>query len=158
MRLMRELRPAGLAAAPLAGAILTLAAGVMLVVSAATPSVPNRFLLLAELAPGILIELSHFLSSVLGLILIFLAFGLRARLDAAWIATMVALGVSLPLTLLKGIVWEETAWLGALMLFLAPFRAAFSREARLLRMEITPGWLVSAAALVVGAGLLGMWS
>jgi len=47
MRLMRELRPAGLAAAPLTGAILTLAAGVMLVVSAATPSVPNRFLLLA---------------------------------------------------------------------------------------------------------------
>ena len=105
MRLLRELRPAGLAAAPLTGAILTLAAGVMLVVSAATPSVPNRFLLLAELAPVILIELSHFLSSVLGLILIFLAFGLRARLDAAWIATMVALAVSLPLTLLKGIVW-----------------------------------------------------
>lgn len=158
MRLLRELRPAGLAAAPLTGAALTLAAGVMLVVSAATPSVPNRFLRLAEVAPVLLIELSHFLSSVLGLILIFLAFGLRARLDAAWIATMVVLAVSLPLTLLKGIVWEETAWLGALLLLLAPFRAAFTREARLSRMEITPGWLVSAAALVVGAGLLGLWS
>lgn len=158
MRLLSELRPAGLAAAPLTGALLTLAAGVMLVVSAATPSVPNRFLLLAEMAPVILIELSHFLSSVLGLILIFLAFGLRARLDAAWIATMVALAISLPLTLLKGIVWEETAWLGALLLLLAPFRDAFNREARLSRMEITPGWLVSAAALVVGAGLLGLWS
>jgi len=158
MRILRELRPAGLAAAPLTGAILTLAAGVMLVVSAATPSVPTRFLLLTELAPTPLIEASHFLSSVLGLVLIFLAFGLRARLDAAWMATMVVLGVALPLTLLKGIVWEETAWLAALMLALAPFRAAFIREARLSRMEITPGWLVSAAALVVGAGLLGLWS
>ncbi|WP_300575684.1 bifunctional lysylphosphatidylglycerol flippase/synthetase MprF [Phenylobacterium sp.] len=158
MRILRELRPAGLAAAPLTGAILTLAAGVMLVVSAATPSVPTRFLLLTELAPAPLIEASHFLSSVLGLVLIFLAFGLRARLDAAWIATMVVLGVALPLTLLKGIVWEETAWLAALMLALAPFRAAFIREARLSRMEITPGWLISAAALVVGAGLLGLWS
>ncbi len=158
MRILRELRPAGLAAAPLTGAILTLAAGVMLVVSAATPSVPTRFLLLTELAPTPLIEASHFLSSVLGLVLIFLAFGLRARLDAAWMATMVVLGVALPLTLLKGIVWEETAWLAALMLALAPFRAAFIREARLSRMEITPGWLVSAAALVAGAGLLGLWS
>ena len=158
MRILRELRPAGLAAAPLTGAILTLAAGVMLVVSAATPSVPTRFLLLTQLAPAPLIEASHFLSSVLGLVLIFLAFGLRARLDAAWMATMVVLGVALPLTLLKGIVWEETAWLAALMLALAPFRAAFIREARLSRMEITPGWLVSAAALVAGAGLLGLWS
>jgi phosphatidylglycerol lysyltransferase len=41
---------------------------------------------------------------------------------------------------------------------LAPFRAAFPRKARLAQMEITPGWLVSAAAVVVGAGLLGLWS
>ncbi|MEW6017338.1 MAG: bifunctional lysylphosphatidylglycerol flippase/synthetase MprF [Pseudomonadota bacterium] len=158
MKLLREMRPAAMAVAPLTAATLTLAAGVMLLVSAATPSVPRRFLLLVEMAPVILIELSHFLSSVLGLVLILLAFGLRARLDAAWIATMVVLALSLPLTILKGIVWEETAWLAALMLALAPFRAAFSRKARLSRMEITPGWMISAAAFVVGAGLLGFWS
>ena len=43
------------------------------------------------------------------------------------------------LNVLKGIVWEETAWLAALMVALAPFRAAFVRQARLTRMEITPG-------------------
>ena len=158
MKLLRELRPAAMAVAPLTAAVLTLAAGVMLVVSAATPSVPTRFLALLEVTPVILIELSHFLSSVLGLVLILLAFGLRARLDAAWTATMVVLAVTLPLTLLKGIVWEETAWLAALMVALAPFRAAFVRQARLTRMEITPGWLLSATALVLGAGLLGLWS
>lgn len=158
MKLLRELRPAAMAVAPLTAAILTMAAGVMLVASAATPSVPRRFLALIEITPVLLIELSHFLSSVLGLFLILLAFGLRARLDAAWIATMVVLALSLPLTLLKGIVWEETAWLAALMLALAPFRAAFTRTARLSRMEITPGWMISAAALVLGAGLLGLWS
>jgi phosphatidylglycerol lysyltransferase len=41
---------------------------------------------------------------------------------------------------------------------LAPFRDAFPRNARLSRMEITPGWLVSAACAVLGAGLLGVWS
>lgn len=158
MKLLRELRPAAMAVAPLTASILTLAAGVMLMASAATPSVPTRFLALLEVAPVLLIELSHFLSSVAGLVLVLLAFGLRARLDAAWTATMVVLAIAMPLTLLKGIVWEETAWLAALMLALAPFRAAFGRQARLTRMEITPGWLLSATALVLGAGLLGLWS
>ena len=158
MKLLRELRPAAMAVAPLTASILTLAAGVMLMASAATPSVPTRFLALLEVAPVLLIELSHFLSSVAGLVLVLLAFGLRSRLDAAWTATMVVLAIAMPLTLLKGIVWEETAWLAALMLALAPFRAAFGRQARLTRMEITPGWLFSATALVLGAGLLGLWS
>ena len=62
------------------------AAGVMLLVSGATPSDPERFLWLARYTPIILIEISHFLSSILGLVLVLLAFGLRRRLDAAWVA------------------------------------------------------------------------
>jgi phosphatidylglycerol lysyltransferase len=157
-RTFRDLRPAALAAAPLTAAILTLAAGVMLLASGATPSVPIRFMKLLEVAPVYLIETSHFLSSLAGLALILLAFGLRARLDAAWVATLIVLVVAGPLALLKGLNWEETAALLALALLLTPFHAAFPRRARLTRMEITPGWLFSAACAVVGAGLLGFWS
>ena len=158
MRIARELKPAVLAAAPIVAAALTLAAGVMLVASAATPSVPVRLMRLMAFTPVELIEISHFVSSVLGLALILLAFGLRARLDAAWAASLIALLTAAPLTLLKGINWEETAALVALAALLAPVRAAFPRRARLTQMEITPGWLVSAAAAVAGAGLLGLWS
>jgi phosphatidylglycerol lysyltransferase len=158
MRFWREIRPALFAVAPLAAAVLTAAAGVMLLASGATPSTPERFMALWERTPPILIETSHFLSSILGLALILLAFGLRSRLDGAWGATMVALLAAAPLALLKGFVWEETAALMALALLLAPFRGAFFRKAQLTRMEITPGWLVSAFAAVLGAGLLGLWS
>ena len=158
MQIARELKPAAYAVAPITAAALTLAAGVMLVVSAATPSVPIRLVRLMAVTPVYLIEVSHFLSSVLGLVLVLLAFGLRARLDAAWAATMATLLVAAPLTLLKGINWEETAALAALFVVLLPFRGAFPRQARLSRMEITPGWLVSAFAAVLGAGLLGLWS
>lgn len=158
MRLARELKPAALAAAPMAGAMATLAIGVMLVASAATPSVPVRLMRLMAFTPVELIEISHFVSSVLGLALVFLAFGLRARLGAAWAATLAVLAAAAPLTLLKGINWEETAAVVAVAVLLAPFRQAFPRRARLAQMEITPGWLVSAAAAVVGAGLLGLWS
>ena len=113
---------------------------------------------LYEVTPALLIEVSHFLSSVLGLALIMLAFGLRSRLDGAYGATVATLLLAGPLALLKGFVWEETAALIGLAALLLPFRAAFPRRAQLTRMEVTPGWLLSAAAVVIGAGLLGLWS
>lgn len=156
MRFLRH--PAVTAAIPWTAALLTLALGVLLLASGARPSMPTRFVRLMDFEPAILIEISHFVSSVLGLVLVMLAFGLRARLDGAWVATIVTLLVAAPLSLVKGFVWEETAMLAALALALAPFHHAFPRKARLSRMEVTPGWLVSAACLVAGAGMIGLWS
>src|SRR4051812_16973875 len=158
MRVFKDLRPAAFATAPWTFALLTLAAGVMLLASGATPSEPVRFMRLIQITPVYLIETAHFLSSILGLALVLLAFGLRARLDAAWAATLGALLLGATLALLKGFNWEETAALVALAVALAPFHGAFPRKSRLTRMEITPGWLLSAACAVAGAGLLGFWS
>lgn len=155
---LKDLRPALLAAAPWLCAIIALSSGGMLLASAATPSVPDRFAWLMEFEPPLLIELSHFFSSLLGLTLVMLAFGLRRRLGAAWAATLIVLLVAAPLSLVKGYIWEETAILLAAAVVVAPFREAFERTARLSRMEITPGWLVSAACLLLGVGLLGLWS
>jgi phosphatidylglycerol lysyltransferase len=152
------MRPAVFAAAPFVAALLSLSAGVMLLASGATPSVPERFIALYEVTPTALIEVSHFISSILGMVLVMLAFGLRARLDGAWAATIATVLIAAPLALLKGFVWEETAALIGIAAALLPFRAAFPRKAQLTRMEVTPGWLLSAAALVIGAGLLGLWS
>jgi phosphatidylglycerol lysyltransferase len=158
MPFWRDLKPALYAAAPMTAAILTLAVGVMLLASGVTPSEPYRFMRLLAITPVFLIEVSHFASSVVGLVLVLLAFGLRARLDAAWGATMAALLIAAPLALLKGFNWEESTTLVTLAVLLAPFHGAFPRTARLSRMEVTPGWLVSASCAVLGAGLLGLWS
>jgi len=158
MSFLRDNRPAALAAAPWVAAICTLAAGIMLLASGATPSEPVRFMRLIQITPVILIETSHFLSSILGLVLVMLAFGLRARLAAAWAATIGAALVAGALAILKGFNWEETAALAALAVALAPFREAFPRVARLNRMEVTPGWLLSAACALLGAGLMGLWT
>src|SRR5580658_922339 len=99
---LRDLRPAMLAGAPGLLAVLTAAAGVMLLASGATPSDPGRFMWLAEHAPIILIEVSHFLSSILGLVLIMLALGLSRRLDGAWWAVVVVLPIAAILALFKG--------------------------------------------------------
>jgi phosphatidylglycerol lysyltransferase len=151
-------RPAVLQIAPKLAAALTLMAGVMLLVSGATPSDPERFGWLMSWAPLWLIELSHFLSSILGLALVLTAFGLNRRLDAAWGATIALSLAAAVLALFKGLDYEESLILVGLSLVLLPLREAFDRTARLSRMEITPGWLISAFLVVVGAGLLGWWS
>jgi len=130
MRFLKDLRPAALAFAPWTAAILTLAAGVMLLASGATPSEPARFMRLIQVTPVYLIEAAHFLSSILGLVLVLLAFGLRARLGAAWGATMGVLLLAATLALLKGFNWEETTALVALAVLLAPFHGAFPRSSR----------------------------
>jgi lysylphosphatidylglycerol synthetase-like protein (DUF2156 family) len=158
MTWLRDLRPAMLAGAPNTLALLTAAAGIMLLASGATPSDPGRFMWLAEHAPIILIEISHFLSSVLGIVLILLAFGLSRRLDAAWAGTLVVLFATAVLALFKGFNWEESIILLVLAGMVAPCHEAFPRRARLSRLEISPGWLLSAAAAVIGAGLAGWWS
>jgi glycosyltransferase 2 family protein len=158
MGFLRDLRSAALEIAPPLSAALALAAGVMLLVSGATPSDPERFRFIAQVAPLYLIEISHFLSSILGLILVLLAFGLRRRLDAAWWASVVVLAVAAVLALLKGFNWPETTALGVLWLIILPLHPAFPRTSRLTRMEITPGWLLSALAAVAGAAALGWWS
>jgi len=155
---LRDLRPSLLAGGPNLFAVLTAGAGVMLLASGATPSDPSRFMWLAEHAPIILIEVSNFISSILGIVLILLAFGLSRRLDGAWGATLAVLATAAVLALFKGFNWEESLILVALMSVVAPARALFYRQARLLRMEITPGWLLSALAALAGAGLAGWWS
>ena len=140
---LRDLRPAMLAGAPGILALLTAAAGVMLLTSGATPSDPSRFMWLAEHTPILLIEISHFLSSILGVVLILLAFGLSRRLGGAWAAVELVLIAAAILALFKGFNWEESMALVALAAMLAPCREAFHRPARLARMEISPSWLLS---------------
>jgi len=158
MRWAQDIKPGILALAPTLAAIAALAAGLMLLASGATPSEPERLRHLIEFAPLSLVEISHFLSSILGLVLVLLAFGLRRRLDAAWAATIGLVILSGILALLKGFNWEESVALGLIGIFLVPLHEAFPRKARLTRVEITPGWMLSALAAIAGTVSLGLWS
>jgi phosphatidylglycerol lysyltransferase len=130
----------------------------MLLTSGATPSAPDRFVALISVAPAILVEISHFISSILGVVLVMLAMGLRSRLDAAWSGAMVVALAAAVLAIFKGFNWEESVVLLVFIALLAPFHEAFPRKTRLSRMEVTPAWLASALAAVVGAGFIGWWS
>ena len=70
----------------------TLIAGMILLVSGATPIVHARRVTLAQTVPLHVIEVSHFVGSVVGALLLVLARGLQRRLDSAWWMSMSLMG------------------------------------------------------------------
>ena len=137
--------------------IAALVAGGVLLLSGATPTPPARLGALRGFASQEVIDLSHFASSLIGLVLVLLAFGLRQRLDAAWTASSALTALAAVLAVLKGLNVEEAAILAGVALVIVMLRPAFNRRAGLSRMELTPGWLLSAFAILAGAALLGHW-
>ncbi len=143
---------AGLAPRVLAGA--TLVAAVMLLVSGVTPAT-GRALRMLALVPLPLIEAAHFLSSVIGVLLLFVARALLRRLDAAWWAAVVLVALALVFALPKGVAVTEAAVLAALLLALLVSRRQFTRRASLLAVPFTGGWLVAMAVICIAVvGLL----
>ena len=109
----------------------TFLAGAVLLVSGATPAIQSRLGWLNTVLPLGLIEVSHFIGSLAGVGLLFLAIGLRRRLDVAYHLSVVALAVGAVALLLKGGDWEEACLLGAVLAVLVPSRRHFYRSASL---------------------------
>jgi phosphatidylglycerol lysyltransferase len=153
-REIRALRQATLLSPWFAGLLppffagLTLVAGAVLLFSGATLAIPGRMEILRGFVPLPLVEVSHFLSSVVGMLLLILARGLQRRLDAAYVLTLVLLILGAILSLLKGIDYEEATLLALLALALAPAHRHFYRRASLFRASFSPGWVLAIGAVL----------
>ena len=138
-----ELSPVFLATA-------TITIGIMLLVSGVTPSTDEATELLALNIPLVFVESAHFIGSIAGLGLLFVARGLMLRLDAAWWAALVLAGISFIFTLPKGVAIGEMAALGLLLTLLLAGRKEFDRRASLFAQPFSPQWLLMIGA-VLGA-------
>ena len=139
-------------------AAFTFLAGVVLLVSGATPAVAGRLRLLDRVLPLGLIELSHFAGSVVGAALLLLSQGLARRLDAAYILTVFAMAVGIVASLLKGADYEEATILGAILLVLWRARPAFDRHAALFDTRLSAGWIASLIAALAASTWLGLFA
>jgi phosphatidylglycerol lysyltransferase len=131
-------------------ALLVFLSGVVLLFSGATPEIDTRLESLGFLIPHRLIDASHFGASLIGVLCLLLAQGLRRRLSAAWMLTTILLFVGSILSILKGFDWEEASMLLLTACLLAIFRRSFYRPSRLLELPFSPLYLV-ASICVLGA-------
>jgi phosphatidylglycerol lysyltransferase len=140
----------------LSGAVFV--AGVILLMSGATPEIHGRLAWLGHVLPLGVIELSHFIGSLAGAGLLVLAWGLRHRLDAAYGLTMALLGLGIGASILKGGDWEEASALAIVLAALIPARPHFYRKAALTAEPLERGWVL-AILMVVGASIwLGLFA
>lgn len=139
-------------------ALTTFVAGTVLLLSGATPAELQRLRWLQDVLPLPIVELSHFLGSAAGLLLLLLARGLQRRLDAAWLLTGVLLAAGAVFSLAKGVDYEEALLLTLMLAALLPCRRHFYRHAALAVPRLGARW-VAAIALVLACALwLGLFS
>jgi phosphatidylglycerol lysyltransferase len=137
---------------------LTLVSGAVLLFSGATRALPLRMAILREVLPLSVLEVSHLLASVIGMLLLILARGLQRRLDAAYWLTLVLLLAGAVFSLLKGIDYEEATLLILLAMALAPAHRLFYRRASLFSATFSIGWIVAIVATLACATWLVVFS
>lgn len=139
-------------------ALSTLIAGAVLLFSGATPAVPERLHWLREFIPLPVVEVSHFLGSLAGAVLLLLARGLQRRLDAAYLLTIVFLAGGSLLSLLKGIDYEEAMLLALMLIALIPCRRHFYRKSSLFAESFSPGWIGAILLIFICSTWLGTFA
>ncbi|PZQ51218.1 MAG: bifunctional lysylphosphatidylglycerol flippase/synthetase MprF [Rhodovulum sulfidophilum] len=148
------LRRVGARLAPALLATLTLVTGSLLVFASVAPLPAERADAFAAFLPLFLVEGAHFLSSLLGLVLIVSARGLAHRLDGALWLSLICAALALVLTPLRAGHFAQPALLAFLIAALFVSRGVFDRRASLLAEALTPVWLAAMALVVIAAGFI----
>jgi phosphatidylglycerol lysyltransferase len=139
-------------------AFFTFLSGVMLLFSGATPAATGRLELLDAFLPLGVIEVSHFLGSVAGAVLLILSQGLARRLDAAYYLTSIVMVTGLVASLLKGFDYEEATLLFLMLLLLWRARPAFARRAAFFDTRFSPAWIAALAGALGASVWLGFFA
>jgi phosphatidylglycerol lysyltransferase len=135
-------------------AVFTFLSGTVLLFSGATPAETSRLRLLAHVVPLPIIELSHFLNSLVGLGLLLISQALVRRIDAAWTLTVGGLVLGITVSLLKGLDYEEAIVLALVLSLVISARGEFNRRATLFE-RTSPLWVTSVVLVVAGSIFLG---
>lgn len=144
--------------APRLLALTTFIGGAVLLASGATPAVTGRLRWLSTFLPLPVLELSNFLGSVVGVLLLLLAWGLRRRLESAYFVSLALLGSGVGFSLLKGADYEEALVLAVMLAALIPTRSFFYRKAPLLNEPFSTSWLTAVALVLVGTFWIGFFA
>lgn len=138
--------------------VLLLLGGGVLLFSGATPAETGRLAVLYDLAPLPLIEFSHFVGSMAGITLLFLARAVWKRMDSAYYVTIGVLGLGIIASLLKGLDIEEAVILSVMLMLFIPARGHFYRRSSLLKLDYPAEW-IALLIMVIGLSVwLGFFS
>jgi phosphatidylglycerol lysyltransferase len=138
-------------------ALLTGIVGIVNLLSAVTPGVPERIELIREIFPFPVRASAHLFAVLSGFILLTLAASLLRRKRVAWLITIGLLSVSVISNLIKGFDYEESILAGVPLVQLLAMRDEFTAQSD--RPSLARGlWVLTAALLfTLVYGTLGFY-
>lgn len=139
-------------------AIITFLAGALLLFSGATPAVAGRLQWLSAWIPLPIVELSHFIDNLAGVMLLILARGVERRLDAAYHLTIGLLVAGIFLSLLRALDIEQALVLALMLVTFVPSRKYFYRKSSLVEERFSASWIAAILLVTLGSIALGLVS
>ncbi len=139
-------------------AIITFLAGALLLFSGATPAVAGRLQWLSAWIPLPVVELSHFIDNLAGVMLLILARGVERRLDAAYHLTIGLLVAGIFLSLLRALDIEQALVLALMLVTFVPSRKYFYRKSSLIEERFSASWIAAILLVTLGSIALGLVS
>ncbi len=155
--LIRRLAGLAFELTPQIFAVVAFGAGALMLASAVTPEFDSRLRQLTGVVSPILIDLSHFVGSIAGFLLLLLSAGLWRRRRGAYWAALLVLAAGAVFSVLKGLDWQQATDLLVVAALLAPCRTAFNRRSRLSE-PLRPSWLLLLTAVVAAMLWLGFFA
>lgn len=108
--------------------LVTVLTSIVLFISALTPEIANRVQLIKELIPVSLRQASHLTVLFAAVMLLILARGIRHRVRRSYQLVLALVAVAAIACLVRGMDYEEAAYLGGFAIILIATRGAFDRE------------------------------
>lgn len=136
----------------------TFLAGSLLLFSGALPVDRPHFRWLIQLLPLPVIEISHFLGSLIGAGLLILAWGLSRKLDISYHLSVILLSAGIIFSLLRGAHIQEALILGVMLGALIPSRHCFHRKASFFSEFLTFQWIAAIILVLCCSYWLGVFS
>lgn len=135
-------------------AALTFASGASLISSGLSYSDPARTLLLSYFISLKIINLSHFMSSIIGPFLILVSWAIFKRTNAAFYISMILLAIGGALSLLRDLDISQASFFTLAIGFVYLSRNTFHRQASFFTQKYTGTWIGATSILMIGLGVL----
>jgi len=143
--------------APYLLAVLSFAGGAVLVVCGSLPSAPRLLGWLGGTASLVLLEVLQVAGSVAGLGLVVVSWGLRRRLEGAWVAASGLLAAGIAAVGLRGLHPGVAVFLALMLVALLPARRFFYRRTRLRSDPMSGMWTVAVGMVVAASVWVGVF-
>jgi phosphatidylglycerol lysyltransferase len=154
VRWLRPLKPLGDLASgwavrviPQVFSLAVLIAGLMMLVTGTLPAAGRTLQWIRQAFPLEFFEMSHFVASIVGVLLVLFSNGLKKKQHGAFVAVLTLLALGVVLEIVKGRGYVSGVVLSGLFLTLLPCRSAFTRRSTLLAEPFGRQWIV--AVLVI---------